>query len=105
MVNQKSMDNSVSSSNVERKKRDCSGQNNGFYGKKHTQQTKNLMSQKAKDREAQYKKWKDSQHHISMDEFLSNNPTVEQYIKALVRESIEKYIWKDQIKQRISIPL
>ena len=98
------MDNSAGNNNVERKKRDCSGQNNNFYNHKHSQQTREVMSQKAKEREAQYRKWRDSQHHISMDEFLSNNPTVEQYIKTLVRESIENFLWKEKNQKRISIP-
>ena len=100
------MDNSVSSSNVERQKRDCSGSNNGFFGKKHTQQARAVMSQKAKEREAQYRKWKDSQEHISMDEFLSNNPVTEQYLKRIIKEEIMKYICSQTKQQQrpISIP-
>ena len=63
---------------------------------------------RALQRNQEYKKWKDSQHHISMDEFLSANPSVEQYIKALaskvIKEEIDKVIWRKQ-NQRLSIPI
>ena len=97
------MDNTNSSQN-KRPRKDVSGANNPFYGHRHTEQSKNLMKSKAQERAKQYQKWKDSQHHITMDEFLSNNPTVEEYIKTLVRESIERIIWKEK-NQRLSIPL
>ena len=64
------------------------------------------MRQKALQRNQEYKKWKDSQHHVTMDEFLSNNPSVEEYIKELakkvVKEQIDKLIWNNQ--RKISIP-
>lgn len=75
------------------------GQNNPMWQRHHSQQTKNIMSQKARERAEQYKKMKDSQHHISMDEFLSNHPTVEEYIKTLVKEEIDKFISNECKKQ------
>ena len=77
-------------------------------GRHHQESSKQLMRQKALQRNQEYKKWKDSQHHISMDEFLSANPSVEQYIKALaskvIKEEIDKVIWRKQ-NQRLSIPI
>ena len=100
------MDNNTNTSIIP-KRRDCSGQNNGFYGKKHTQQTKNLMSQKAKEREARYRMAIDNlnNQHITMDEFLSGNPSVNEYITRIVRQQIQEMIWKEKKNQRISIPL
>lgn len=96
------MDNNINVSQQQKKPRkDVSGCNNPMYGRKHSQQSRQKMSQAATLRNQQYKKALDAQHHITMDEFLSNNPTVEQYIKTLVRESIQRYLWNDR---RISIP-
>jgi hypothetical protein len=98
------MDN-INVNQQQRKRPDRHGANNPMYGRTHSQQSKERMSQAATLRNQQYKEALRNQHHISMDEFLSNNPTVEQYIKTLVRESIEKYIWKEKMNQRIAIPL
>ena len=71
------------------------GNNNPMWGKKHSQESKNKMSQAAILRNRQYKKAFEQQNHITMDEFLSNNPTVEEYIKTLVKESIDRFIWNE----------
>lgn len=82
------------------------GELNPMSGRHHSEQSKSLMRQKALERNKQYQKWKDSQHHVTMDEFLSNNPSVKEYIKVLaskvIKEQIDKIIWK---KQHQSIPL
>ncbi len=100
------MGNKINVNQQKRPRKDVSGTNNPFYGHRHTEQSKNLMKSKAQERARQYQKWKDSQHHISMDEFLSNNPSVKEYIKVLaskvIKEQIDKIIWK---KQHQSIPL
>lgn len=100
------MDNNINVS--KRPRKDVSGSNNPFYGHRHTEQSKNLMKSKAQERARQYQKWKDSQHHISMDEFLSANPSVKEYIKLLaqsvIKEEIDKLVWRKQ-HQRITIPL
>ena len=79
------------------------GQNNPMWQRHHSQQTKNMMSQKARERAEQYKKMKDSQHHITMEEFLSANPSVKEYIKTLaqrvIKEEIDKFIIKECKKQ------
>ena len=96
------MDNNINVNQQEKQRPDRHGANNPMYGRTHSQQSREKMSQAATLRNQQYKKALDAQHHITMDEFLSNNPTVEQYIKTLVRESIQRYLWNDR---RISIPL
>lgn len=100
------MDNTNNSQN-QRPRKDVSGCNNPFWGHRHTEQSKNLMKSKAQERARQYQKWKDSQHHITMDEFLSANPSVKEYIKVLaqsvIKEEIDKLVWRKQ-NQRIQIP-
>ena len=100
------MDNANNSQN-QRPRKDVSGCNNPFWGHRHTEQSKNLMKSKAQERAKQYQKWKDSQHHVSMDEFLSANPSVKEYIKVLaqsvIKEEIDKLVWRKQ-NQRIQIP-
>lgn len=71
---------------------DRRGANNPMWGRHHSSVTRQKQSDAAIRRNQEYKKWKDSQHHVSMEEFLSNNPTVEEYIKTLVREQIDKFI-------------
>lgn len=97
------------------KRRDCSGQNNGFYGKSHSQESRNKMSQSHR---AYQQRIRDNQSNtnqnrnyvmqpMTMQDFLSNHPSVEDYIKQLakkvVKEEIDKFIWREQ-NQRISIP-
>ena len=71
------------------------GQNNPMYGRHHSAITRQKQSDAAIRRNQQYKKALDAQHHLTMDEFLSNNPTVEEYIKTLVKEQIDKFIWTE----------
>ena len=86
------------------------GQNNPMYGRHHSAITRQKQSDAAIRRNQQYKKALDSQHHVTMDEFLSNNPSVKEYIKVLankiIKEEIDKCVWQIQHQnQRISIPL
>lgn len=69
------------------------GANNPMYGRHHSTTTKQKQSDAAKRRAAEIKKWKDSQHHITMDEFLANNPTVKEYIVHLVKQQIKEMTW------------
>lgn len=96
------MDNT--SVNQVKKRPDRHGQNNPMWGRHHNSITRQKQSDAAVRRNQQYKQALNAQHHITMDEFLSNNPTVEEYIKTLVRESIERFIWKEK-NQRLSIPI
>lgn len=65
------------------------GCNNPMWGKHHSAITRQKQSFSAIRRN---QKAKDSQHHITMDEFLSNNPTLANYIKEIVKEEISKYL-------------
>ena len=95
--------------NQERKRPDRHGANNPMYGRTHSQQSKERMSQAATLRNQQYKDALRNQHHVSMDESLAANPKVEEYIKLLaskvIKEEIDKMLWKKQHNQRIQIPL
>lgn len=79
------------------------GQNNPMFGRHHSMETRQKQSDAAKRRNQQYKQAMDSQHHLTMDEFLKNNPTVEEYIKTLVREQIDNFIKKET--KRKALPL
>ena len=68
------------------------GSNNPMYGRKHSDESKRKMSQAAQKREAEYKRLKNNQPPMTMDEFLGENPTVKEYIKTLVRESIKRVL-------------
>ena len=86
--------------NNQRQRPDRHGSNNPMYGRKHSQQSREKMSQAATLRNQQYKQAMMNQHHVSMDEFLAANPSVKEYIKVLadkiIREEIDKLIWKTQ---------
>ena len=95
--------------NQERKRPDRHGANNPMFGRKHSIQSREKMSQAASLRNQQYKQAMMNQHHVSMDEFLqgckNEGLDIEGYIKTLVkeeslkkiiREEIEKLIWKTQ---------
>lgn len=86
------------------------GNLNPMWGRHHSAATKQKQSDAAIRRNQEYKKALDSQHHVSMDEFLANNPSVKEYIKVLansiIKEEINKFVWNKQHQnQRISIPL
>jgi len=80
---------------------DRHGTNNPMWGRHHSAITRQKQSDAAIRRNQQYKKALDSQHHVSMKEFLSNNPTVEEYIKTLVREQIDIFL-TTQCKKKTS---
>ena len=75
------------------------GTANPFWGHTHRESSKALMRTAAARRASQYKKWKDANKPLTMDEFLSNNPTVKEYITQLVRQQISEMIWREQKNQ------
>lgn len=93
--------------NQEKKRPDRHGANNPMWGRHHSDSARLKQKNAAIERNKQYQKWKDSQHHVSMDEFLAANPSVKEYIKVLadkiIKEQIDKVVWRKQ-NQRISIP-
>lgn len=86
---------------------DRRGANNPMYGRTHSQQSREKMSQAATLRNQQYRDAMRNQHHITMDEFLSAHPSVEEYLKSLaskvIKEEIDKLVWQKQ-NERIQIP-
>ncbi len=91
--------------NVNQKRPNRQGANNPMFGRHHTEITKKKQSEAAKQRAAEYKRIKDSQHHVSMEEFLANNPSVKEYIKVLANSIIKEEINKTVCKKQQNIPL
>ena len=89
-------------------RKDVSGSNNPMWGRTHSQQSREKMSQAATLRNQQYRDALRNQHHITMDEFLSAHPSVKEYIKVLaqsvIKEEIDKLVWRKQ-NQRLSISI
>ena len=70
------------------------GANNPMWGRKHSDEARRKQSEAAKKRHKEYQKWKDNQAHLTMDEFLGSQP-MREYISSLIREQIDKMIWKE----------
>lgn len=81
--------------NVIRKPPSREGAANPMYGKRHSIESKQKMSDAAKLRNKMYKEALKNQHHVSMDELLSNT-SVKESISRIIREEIDKYLWKIQ---------
>lgn len=77
--------------NQETKRKDRHGINNPMFGRTHSPQSREKMSQAATLRNQQYKQWKDSQAHLTMSEFLGSQP-MREYICSLIREEISKLL-------------
>lgn len=75
--------------NQETKRKDRHGANNPMYGRTHSQESRNKMSQAATLRNQQYRIWKDNLSHLSMDEFLGSQP-LKEFISKIIREEISK---------------
>ena len=75
---------------------DRHGSNNPMYGRHHSDETRQKQKDAALRRNQEYHKWKDSQHHLTMDEFLSNNPTVKEYLTHLVRRQIQEMLIREK---------
>lgn len=70
------------------------GQNNPMWGRKQSDEARRKQSEAARKRYQQYQQWKDNQAHLTMAEFLSSQP-MREYISSLIRETIDKVIWKE----------
>ena len=75
------------------------GQNNPMWGKSQSPEARRKQSEAAKRRAADYKKWKDSQEHITMDEFLKGE-NFKRRVSEILREELMKVATK-----RVEIPL
>ena len=84
------------------KRRDCSGERNGFYGKRHSSESRARM---AASHRAYQQRIRDNQSNsnqsrnyvmqpMTMQEFLSNHPSVEDYINQLAKKVVEVQIDK-----------
>ena len=69
------------------------GQNNPMWGRKHSDEARRKQREAAKKRYQQYQQWKGNQAHLTMDEFLGSKP-MKEYISSIIREEIDKVIWK-----------
>lgn len=84
-----------------RKKRDCSGQNNGFYGKSHSMQSRQKMSQSHKAYQDRIRQ-QQAPSGMTMAEFLGMNQNLDLkgYIKSLLdKEGLIKEIIREEIKK------
>ena len=75
------------------------GQNNPMWGRKQSDEARRKQSEAAKRRAADYQKWKDSQKHITMDEFLKGEG-FKRRVSEILREELMKVASK-----RVEIPL
>lgn len=91
--------------NQTKKRPDRHGSNNPMWSRHHSLETRQKQSDAAKRRNQQYKKALDAQHHLTMSEFLSNDPIAEQYIKNLIKEEIDKFICTQTKPQQKTLPL
>lgn len=84
-----------------RKKRDCSGQNNGFYGKSHSMQSRQKMSQSHKAYQDRIRQ-QQAPSGMTMAEFLGMNQNLDLkgYIKSLMdKEGLIREIIREEIKK------
>jgi len=99
------MDNINVNQQQKKPRKDVSGSNNPMWGRTHSQQSKEKMSQAATLRNQQYRQALMGQHHVTMDEFLAANPSVKEYIKVLaskiIKEEIDKLIWKKENENQL----
>ena len=77
--------------NQETKRKDRHGINNPLFGRTHRQASQHHMSQAATLRHQQYQQLKNSQAHLTMDEFLGSQ-SMREYICSLIKEEISKLL-------------
>ena len=75
------------------------GTNNPMWGRKQSEEARRKQSEAAQRRAADYKKRKDSQEHITMDEFLKGE-NFKRRVAEILREELMKVANK-----RAEIPL
>ena len=75
------------------------GQNNPMWGRKQSDEARRKQSEAAKRRAADYKKWRDSQEHVTMDEFLKGE-SFKRRVSEILREELMRVANK-----RVEIPL
>lgn len=75
------------------------GQNNPMWGRKQSDEARRKQSEAAKRRAADYKKWRDSQEHVSMEDFLKGEG-FKRRVSEILREELMRVTNK-----RVEIPL
>lgn len=75
------------------------GSANPMWGRKQSEETRRKQSEAAKRHAEDYKKWRDSQEHVSMDEFLKGEE-FKRCISKIIREELMKATQK-----KVEIPL
>lgn len=75
------------------------GAANPMWGRKQSEETRRKQSEAAKRHAEEYKKWRDSQEHITMDEFLQGE-SFNRRVSEILREELLKFAQK-----RVEIPL
>lgn len=108
------MDNTNVNQNQTSNRPSRKGELNPMYGKSHSMESRNKMSQSHKAYQQSIRNNQSNTNQsrnyvmqpMTMQQFLSNNPSVEDYLnqlaKKVVKEQIDKLIWNSQ--RRISIP-
>lgn len=76
---------------MENKKVNHQGTNNPFFGKRHSAESKQKISDSQKTRYQQYRNALDNIHHISMDEFLQGE-SFHYRVAEIIREEIKKLL-------------
>lgn len=75
------------------------GQANPMWGRSQSPETRRKQSEAAKRRAEDYRKWRNSQEHVSMDDYLMGEH-FKQRVSEIVREELMKVAQK-----RVEIPL
>ena len=75
------------------------GQANPMWGRKQSEETRRKQSEAAKRHAEDYRKWRDSQEHITMDEFLKGE-SFQKRVSEILREELMRVAQK-----RVEIPL
>ncbi len=73
------------------KKVNHQGTNNPFYGKRHSAESRQKISDSQKNRYQQYRDALDKIHHVSMDEFLQGE-SFHRKVTEIIREEIKKML-------------
>ena len=75
------------------------GQANPMWGRKQSEETRRKQSEAAKRHAEDYRKWRDSQEHVTMDEFLKGE-SFKRRVSEILREELMRFAQK-----RVEIPL
>lgn len=76
---------------MEKERRNHQGNLNPMFGKRHTEESKQKISQSQKERYNQYKNAMNGIHHTTMDELLSNE-SFNRRIEKVIKESLIKLL-------------